>query len=283
MNKKTLFISDLDGTLLNSNAKITPVTAKIINNLIDEGLIFTYATARSFLTALKVTGEINFNYPAVCFNGVFIQDPKTGEYFDKCICDKEKITEVIKICETNGFYPFIYAFIDGMERVSWIKGEETNASKFYLESRTGDKRLRPVKNYSEFYDGEIYAIVFHDNSWNELEDILQVLNLDSQFAYYIAKDTYKDNYGQHYCWLEIIRSDATKDFGVLKVKELVGADKIVCFGDNINDIPMFNVSDEKYAVANAVGEVKNIATAVIDSNDDDGVAKWLEKNAGDYL
>ena len=280
---KTLFITDLDGTLLNSNAEITPFTAKIINNLIDEGMIFTYASARSFVTALKVTGAINFKYPAVCFNGVFVQDPKTGEYLDKCICDKEKIAEVIRICETNGFYPFVYAFIDGMERVSWIKGEETSASKFYLEGRTGDKRLRPVKNYGEFYDGEIYAIVFHGNFWEELEGILQVLNLDSQFAYYIAKDTYKNNCGQRYCWFEIIRFDATKDFGVKKVKELVGADKIVCFGDNINDIPMFDVSDEKYAVANAVPEIKNIATDIIGSNDGDGVAKWLEKYARGYL
>jgi hypothetical protein len=46
---------------------------------------------------------------------------------------------------------------------------------------------------------------------------------------------------------------------------------------------MFKISDESYAVDNALLEVKKIATAIIGSNDDDGVAKWLEKNAHRYL
>ena len=80
-----------------------------------------------------------------------------------------------------------------------------------------------------------------------------------------------------------MRFDAEKDKGVLKAKKFAGADKIVCFGDNINDLPMFKISDEGYAVGNALDEVKQIATAVIGSNDDDGIAKWLEKNAHRYL
>ena len=111
---------------------------------------------------------------------------------------------------------------------------------------------------------------------------MDIINPSDYFTHHIQKDTYKNDEGIKIHWLDIIRFDAGKDMGVLKVKELVEADKIVCFGDNINDIPMFNVSDEKYAVANAINEVKNLATALIGSNEDDGVAKWLEKNAGNY-
>ena len=50
------------------------------------------------------------------------------------------------------------------------------------------------------------------------------------------------------------------------------------FGDAVNDIPMFRISDECYAVENAVDELKEIATAVIADNDNDGVARWLEAN-----
>lgn len=54
--------------------------------------------------------------------------------------------------------------------------------------------------------------------------------------------------------------------------------KIVSFDDAINDIPMFKISDDCYADKNAVDELKNIATGVIERNVHDGVAKWLEKN-----
>ena len=63
-----------------------------------------------------------------------------------------------------------------------------------------------------------------------------------------------------------------------KYKEMFGCNKIISFGDSINDIPMFEMSDECYAVANAMDEVKAAATGIIDSNEDDGVAKWLLEN-----
>jgi Cof subfamily protein (haloacid dehalogenase superfamily) len=274
---KTLFITDLDGTLLNSEAKVTPFTANTINNLIDAGMIFTYATARSFHTALLVTSNINFKYPAVHHNGVFIQDPKNGEYAEKCILDKDKIARVIQTMRDNKLYPLLYALIDGRERVSWISGQETDGIKFYLKTRKNDKRLRQVQDYSEF-TGDIYNIIFVSDHLEELEQILSGLNLDSHFTHHIHVDAYKHEDGKTKYWLEIMRYDAQKDTGVQKVKTLVGADKIICFGDNINDLPMFKISDESYAVKNALPEVKKIATTVIGSNDEDGVAKWLEKN-----
>jgi Cof subfamily protein (haloacid dehalogenase superfamily) len=281
---KTLFVTDLDGTLLNPDAQITPYTAEIINQLLDEGLIFTYATARSYITALKVIGGINFKYPSVHHNGVYIQLPKTGEYLEKCLFDKDIVSAVIKKLCANKLYPLVYAFIDGRERVSWLAGKETAGINFYLSSRRGDERLRPVNSYEEFLGGDIYEMCFFSNqSVKELQDILDMLNLGGHFTYHLQEDTYKDENGNTTYWLEIMRFDALKDTGVQKVKKLIGADKIVCFGDNINDIPMFNISDEKYAVGNALPEVKKIATAVIGSNSEDGVAKWLEKNARNYL
>jgi len=276
---KTLFITDLDGTLLNKDAKITPVTAEIINNLIDEGMIFTYASARGYAMASKFAGEINFKYPAVQHNGGCIQNPQTGEYFHKCIFGKNIVSEIIRKFQSNNIFPLVYAFIDGEERYSWISGEKTGGeTKIFLESRKNDKRKRPVENYGDFLEGDIHAFLLVNKSPEELRGILDILNLNEYFTHHIQKDTYSELY-----FLDIIRFDAGKDSAVYKVKELTGADKIVCFGDNINDIPMFNVSDEKYAVANAIDEVKKIATDIIGSNNDDGVAMWLQKNARNYF
>ena len=72
---------------------------------------------------------------------------------------------------------------------------------------------------------------------------------------------------------------ASKSHAILQLKELLHCDKVVVFGDGINDIPMFKIADECYAMANAIDDLKQIATAVIDSNENDGVAKWLVENA----
>lgn len=72
--------------------------------------------------------------------------------------------------------------------------------------------------------------------------------------------------------------DASKANGVKKLKGITGCEKIIAFGDAINDVPMFEISDECYAVENAARELKKIATAIINSNADDGVANWLCDN-----
>ena len=53
---------------------------------------------------------------------------------------------------------------------------------------------------------------------------------------------------------------------------------MISFGDAVNDIPMFEISDECYAVENAVEELKAAATGIIDSNENDGVANWLKEH-----
>ena len=61
------------------------------------------------------------------------------------------------------------------------------------------------------------------------------------------------------------------------LSEYIEHDKLVCFGDNLNDIPMFELADECYATSNAVEKVKCISTDVIGSCDEDGVALFIEK------
>ena len=93
---------------------------------------------------------------------------------------------------------------------------------------------------------------------------------------------YKDNYVPDMYYLEIITKSVSKASGALQVKNIVSADRMVAFGDNLNDIPLFEVADECYAVSNAEEKLKQIATDVIGSNDEDSVAefilKYTEKN-----
>ena len=83
-------------------------------------------------------------------------------------------------------------------------------------------------------------------------------------------------------WLEIMPKDASKAHAALKLKTLLGADRLVCFGDAKNDIPLFRAADECYATTNAADELKELATEIIGSNTEDGVAVWLSRNAAKY-
>ena len=88
----------------------------------------------------------------------------------------------------------------------------------------------------------------------------------------------REYYSQEY-WLEIMPKDASKANGVKELAELLKAEKIVVFGDSMNDIDMFSVADEAYAVENAMDELKEVATGIIGSNEEDGEARWLNEHA----
>ncbi|XEC94772.1 HAD family hydrolase [Paenibacillus tarimensis] len=64
------------------------------------------------------------------------------------------------------------------------------------------------------------------------------------------------------------------------ISETYGFDKVVCFGDNLNDLSMFEAADEGYAVSNEHDRVKKAATQIIGSNNNDGVARFLKKRWG---
>ena len=69
---KTLYVSDLDGTLLRNDAQTSEYTNQVINQLTSEGILFSYATARSYLTATKATKGLNAKIPIICYNASFI-------------------------------------------------------------------------------------------------------------------------------------------------------------------------------------------------------------------
>ena len=267
-----MIVTDLDGTLLNSEQKISEYTKNIVNHFIERGGLFTYATARSYSSASKLTACLNIRLPIAAYNGAFLVEHSTGRVLEACTFDKEKISGLLAALEQSSIKPLVYAFVDGLERVSWISGEETSGITNYLNSRIGDKRLRPATSYEELFAGDI----FHMNiigTKAETDDVRGLFDGNSHVYYHVQEDIYTGEF-----WLEALRYDATKEQSVMKLKKLIGAEKVIVFGDNINDIPMFRCSDECYAVENAKDELKRIATGIIRSNDNDGVAKWMKEN-----
>ena len=76
---RTLYVSDLDGTLLLPSQVVSDFTANTINKLTADGILFSYATARSLETSSKATAGITAKLPVITNNGVFIKDNISGE------------------------------------------------------------------------------------------------------------------------------------------------------------------------------------------------------------
>lgn len=267
--EKTLYVTDLDGTLLNKNDRINPKSIEIINSLVEKGMAFTYATARSLVSASVVTQGLSTNIPVIAYNGAFIFQPATGEILFREHFSREEMTYASDLIRTYEISPLVYAFIDGVEKVSWNPVRENDGVQRYLSLRKGDRRLRPVENNVQLYEGEIFYFTCIGTK-EELMPLYEVISKNKQYRCTIQQELYRPEY---FC--EIMPAGATKANAIRKLKEMRGCDKVISFGDAINDLPMFEISDACYAVENAVEELKAAADGVIGSNENDGVAKWL--------
>lgn len=271
---KTMYVTDLDGTLLNTSDRINPESIQIINSLVEKGMLFTYATARSLSSASVVAKGLCTQIPVIVYNGAFIICPKTGEVLHSLAFTCEE-SDFVRYClEKNRISPLVYAYVDQIERVSWNITAENEGIKRYLSLRKGDKRMRPLENEDGLYDGKIFYYTCIGEK-EELLPVYEIFSRDDRFRCTLQQELYRPEY-----WCEIMPKKASKAEAICKLKELWGGDRVISFGDAINDIPMFEISDECYAVENAVVELKEIATGIIASNDQDGVAKWLLSHAG---
>ena len=100
-HNKTLYVSDLDGTLLTSDMKISENSLKIINALIDEGMAFTYATARSISSASIVAKGLLLKHPIIAYNGAFIVEPESKKILAKEDFSREQTKFVCQIFSQN--------------------------------------------------------------------------------------------------------------------------------------------------------------------------------------
>ncbi|MCH5205904.1 MAG: HAD-IIB family hydrolase [Oscillospiraceae bacterium] len=266
----TLYVTDLDGTLLRSDASVSEYTADALNRLIGAGVMFTYATARSFSSAFPLVKKLNLSCPAATFNGVFVIDPRTGEHLIENVYSEECRELAKEFFIKEKIAPLVYSYINGTEKVSYLESRFDEV-KSYVNSRRGDKRLRPVSDYSALFEGEIFYFTVIDPG-KKVPALDEVFTEKNGYSRNVQKDTYDDM-----IWYEIYDKSASKANAVNQIKALTGADELICFGDNLNDIPMIKAADVGVAVENSHEALKKSADIIIEKNDNDGVAKFIEQ------
>lgn len=265
----TLYITDLDGTLLDRKDRVPEFSAQALNGLIRQGLKLTCATARSWSSAQKVTAGVEFRLPAAVYNGAFLVDFQTGERLREHCFSRQESGFIREVLLKSGVSSLVYAFVDGKERVSWRPSLENEGISYYIGNRRGDRRFRRVETDDELYAGQ----AFYYTCIGEREALLPVWEEVRNREGYTV--TFQQELYRPEWWLEIMPKEATKAHAAGELKALLGCDKLVVFGDAVNDLPLFRAADLCYAVENAVPELKAAATGIIGSNEENGVARWL--------
>lgn len=265
----TIYVSDLDGTLLNSQKKVSEKTALILNELIEKGKIqFSVATARTPATVEDILKEIKMREQIIVMNGVALYDLDKHEYHQIEYISPDLVNKIMLAIGKWIEQGFVYTIDNHQLTVHYNQIVGEGRRNFY-EERKALKRKKFVLESLASYDNVIY-FVFIDTKEN-IEQIYDLLSCIEG----IDRVMYQDIYCENSYLLEVYSDKATKANGIKKLKEKGGYDQVVAFGDQLNDRNMFQVADEAYAVQNAVNEIKKYATGIIGTNDEDSVAQFI--------
>lgn len=270
---KTLYVSDLDGTLLDGDCCLSQETIETVNGWIDAGGLFTVATARSWDSAEAILRPLRLRLPVVLMNGVFIYDPLRQTYLKSNLLERQTALELIAALEQFGLNPLVYT-IDGRGEFHIdYKGLFNPSETGYVMSRlnNGDRRFREVPELKLAEDERVMEINVIGTE-AELAEARRLHGGRRDVMCHYSPDIYTPGY----CWMEFNHAAAHKGDAVAWVKKRIGADRMVCFGDNLNDLSMFEAADAAYATANAHPELRDCAVAVIGSHLEHGVARFLQ-------
>lgn len=267
---RTLFVSDLDGTLLNRQSVVSERSREILNDLIvNHGTLFSIATARTPATAVKLMSGIATNIPLVVMAGAAMWDNTVKQYVYTMPIAESCVGKICDAYERHGVHPFIYRNHHGVLHAYHHTELLANEQAFINERiNTPFKRFMISDNpYCEVDDAAL--LIYAMNRYNVLEAVSADI---SAAGIECHKVCYHDIFNPVNGILEVYAPGVTKAAAIDRLKSLTGADRLVVFGDNLNDREMMLAADYSVAVGNAFDEVKAIADEVIGPNTADSVA-----------
>jgi hydroxymethylpyrimidine pyrophosphatase-like HAD family hydrolase len=277
MTADTLYVSDLDGTLLGSTERISPRSLDLLRGLIeDDGLAFTIATARSFGTARRAVSPLPLRLPLAVYNGAFVVEPDGGGATWRATFEPGTAAVLLAACEEHGLPPIVFWLRDGDDRLSWRAGGETPAVAKFIRERQGDRRLLAVEDWAGVEPGSVFFVSVVGPP-DELERLAGTIRSSGWGATcsLALQPSARDRRGSV---LDITAAVATKGTAVRRIAAAGGFTRVVAFGDGPNDLPLFQEADEAYAVGEPIEALRAAATDLIGDNDADAVAEWLAAN-----
>lgn len=241
--------------------------------MIDAGLNLIIATGRTRDNALHSIYPLKINLPIISDNGTFIYDSINKKFLIKKSFNINNIIKIIEIAVKNNIMPIINA-LNANDIYIFYSNLNNTALKLHYADKLKIKESRYIKDsaFLKYRNENVFNISMLD-TFDKLSILYNIFkNFDGISITFFPSYHYKG-----YWWLEILPPYSGKGQAVEFLRELYKPEKIVCFGDNLNDLCMFEKSDYTIAPSNAVSKVKKIADEVIGDCNEDSVAKYLIK------
>jgi Cof subfamily protein (haloacid dehalogenase superfamily) len=274
----TIYISDLDGTLVNDQAELSDYTLKHLQAMLADGLPLTVASARSIVSIQQMLAGLELPLPVICFNGAFLTLFDSGQHEIVNSIETSVARSIYECLPEFNCIPYISTYTGTQERVYYER--VTNAGmQWYLEDRFArkDPRFRKTDDLLNSFENEIICMTIINRA-----SVLKELSAEilARCSGQVELHQIENQYSPGWHWLTVHDARATKDQAIVSLKQHCGLQdsRVVVFGDNDNDVKMFKDADYAVAVGNATAEIKSLADEVIGNNNDDSVVDYLLKN-----
>ena len=269
---KTLYISDLDGTLLTPQITLSEATKTALRELTAQGLWFGVATARTWEVCRHILREVlPLPAPLVLLNGALVYDSQAGRYLKAALLPPEDVAALLRLVKAQGQTGFLYSF--QQEHIIPYHEPITRPTLAAFKQARLDRYLRFVETddlCAQATKENILYFTTQDTRERLLplyEAVRAVPTLDCAM--------YADDYIPGNWYLECFSCQASKGNAVRYLRKTLAPREIVAFGDNLNDLSLFAACDKGYATANAREELKAAAAGIVGANTEDGVARFL--------
>ena len=271
---KTIYISDLDGTLLNSDSEVSSRSARIISDLTHRGALISVATARTPASVVPLMRNAATTPPFIVMTGAALWVREPGCYDSPVFMSPQLLDNVLSVMTMRGINPFVYALdpSDGLLHVYHSMAMNHKENQFYQE-----RRALPLK---KFHIGDPLPDRLRDRviliyTTGPADSVYEAASLLDTPAMPCSVSAYPDIFDPSTALIEVFAPTVSKADAVSRLKKAVGADRLVVFGDNLNDLSMMKVADLAVAVDNARPEVKEQADILIGTNNNDSVALFI--------
>ncbi|MBN2617422.1 MAG: HAD family phosphatase [Spirochaetales bacterium] len=258
--KYKLVALDLDGTILNSNNIISNYTVEFLKKLNNTGIKIVIATGRSYSSLRHKISMLELDHPVICYNGAMIRDGKSHEIIHTSAVKESIARELIQISRRESIH--LHGFLNG----DFHYENDTEFSSFY-RTLSG---LPGVKCNFDNYSSVAFTKAMFISNPERLQAIEPELREKFGNQCYIAysKPTF----------LEIMDISASKSNALRKIAQEfnIKRDEIIAFGDGLNDEDMLDFAGKGVVMLNGYSSLKEKFESTMFSNDEDGVAKYLE-------
>lgn len=279
---------DLDGTMLNNYGIVTKRTKKAIENAKKTGTEIIIASGRPIDSIKSIAKEIKSEKYFIAGNGSIVYDIKNDKVIYDKYLKKEKILEIIKICEENSIAYNVYT-----DKTILATALKFNVLYYHKENLKKEENKRTnisiVKNMYEYVknmkEEKFLKLTICDENKSVFNSIIKKIKTIKEVEVldisHISRKTIKQGTEEimiEYYYTEITSQNANKwnalEFLIEKLK--ISKEEVMAIGDNINDKKMITEAGLGVVMKGSTPEVLNNADIIADTNENDGVAKILE-------